>query len=33
MSDMDLVSVLAAAITIAILVSIYALVITEWGAH
>jgi hypothetical protein len=33
MSDMDLVSVLAAAITVTILVSIYALLITEWGAH
>jgi hypothetical protein len=33
MSDMDLVSVLAAAITVAVLVSIYALVITEWRAY
>jgi hypothetical protein len=32
MSDYDLVSVLAAAVTVVILVSIYALVIAEWRA-
>jgi len=33
MSDMDLVSVLAAGITVFLLVAIYALVIAEWRTY